>query len=326
MSLTSCVVSSAALAPRPWSAPLRESSRIASRRRDRLVVRAGAPVKTVEEAKEMLDREGYKMLDIRPFKAYDREHLTKPPQCTVSTPWVPEDGAAKLVERVENQGFRPSSGRLLVADFDGDTVRAAADALLEAGYDGVVAVEGGYNGWRKTFTTCGRRRPPQGKWVSSGEGGESLKSGLTLDPNVAAAYEENWGKAPPKHGETGVSLAKQAVEASRAGGKPGMEPEAPAGKRPDGFTTATIPDVALRPLAMDAEIAAKRREAEEKGLTAAYKSTISGGEGGAWGSDWDTYYTEDENRTPYYVNRVTGTTQWEEPKRWWANGMWIDAK
>jgi hypothetical protein len=22
-----------------------------------------------------------------------------------------------------------------------------------------------------------------------------------LDPNVAAAYEENWGKAPPKHGD-----------------------------------------------------------------------------------------------------------------------------
>ena len=324
MSLASCVPSSAALAPRR-SAPraLRESSRIASsRRRARFVVRAGAPVKTVEEAKEMLDREGYKMLDIRPFKAYDREHLTKPPQCTVSTPWIPDDGAEKLVERVENQGFRPYSGRLLVADFDGDTVRAAADALLEAGYTEVVAVEGGYNGWRKTFTTCGRRRPPQGKWVSSGKGGESLKSGLTLDPNVAAAYEENWGKAPPKHGETGESLAKQAVESIQAGEKPA----APAGKRPDGFTNAERPDVVLQPLAMDAEIAAKRREAEEKGLTASYKDKISGGEGGEWGSDWDTYYTEDESRTPYYVNRVTGTTQWEEPKRWWANGMWIDAK
>ena len=80
MSLASCVASSAALAPRR-SAPraLRESSRIASsRRRARLVVRAGAPVKTVEEAKEMLDREGYKMLDIRPFKAYDREHSRSP--------------------------------------------------------------------------------------------------------------------------------------------------------------------------------------------------------------------------------------------------------
>ena len=324
MSLASCVPSSAALAPRR-SAPraLRESSRIASsRRRARFVVRAGAPVKTVEEAKEMLDREGYKMLDIRPFKAYDREHLTKPPQCTVSTPWIPEDGAKKLIERVENQGFRPSSGRLLVADFDGDTVRAAADALFEAGYTEVVAVEGGYNGWRKIFTTCGRRRPPQGKWVSTGKGGESLKSGLTLDPNVAAAYEENWGKAPPNHGETGESLAKKAVEAIQAG----EQPTAPAGKRPDGFTNAERPDVVLQPLAMDAEIAAKRREAEERGHKVAYSNTISGGEGGEWGSDWDTYYTEDESRTPYYVNRVTGTTQWEQPRRWWSNGKWIDAK
>jgi len=40
---------------------------------------------------------------------------------------------------------------------------------------------------------------PMGKWVSTGK--ESLKSGLSLDPNVAAAYEENWGKAPPKHGD-----------------------------------------------------------------------------------------------------------------------------
>ena len=60
-------------------------------------------------------------------------------------------------------------------------------------------------------------------------------------------------------------------------------------------------------------------------LTCTVKDT-SGGEGGEWGSDWDTYYTEDESRTPYYVNRVTGTTQWEEPRRWWSNGKWIDAK
>ena len=295
MSLASCVASSAALAPRR-SAPraLRESSRIASsRRRARLVVRAGAPVKTVEEAKEMLDREGYKMLDIRPFKAYDREHLTKPPQCTVSTPWSPDDGAAKLIERVENQGFRPYSGRLLVADFDGDTVRAAADALLEAGYTEVVAVEGGYNGWRKIFTTCGRRRPPQGKWVSTGAGGESLKSGLTLDPNVAAAYEENWGKPPPKHGEKGESVA--------------------ASQRPN---------PALAPISMDADIVEARQRAIDNGHAASNGgAAISGA---AEGSAWDTFFTDDANRTPYYVNRNTGEKRWEEPERWWSGGKWVD--
>ena len=182
------------------------ASRVSRRRA--VSVTAGAPMKTVDEAKELLDRQGYKMLDIRPFKAYDREHLTKPPQCTVNCPVADGDDPSALAAKCESMGLRPGA-KLLVADFDGDTVQAAADALFAAGYVDVVAVEGGYNGWRRVFTTCGRRRPPQGKWISTGAGGESLKSGLTLDPNVAAAYEENWGKEPPKHGERGESLAER---------------------------------------------------------------------------------------------------------------------
>ena len=156
---------------------------------------------TVDEGKVMLDRDGYKMLDIRPFKAYDREHLTKPPQCTANVALAPGTlPDAKFVAAVESQGF-PKGAKLLVTDFDGEICQQAADMLHDAGFTAVVAVQGGYNGWRKVFTTCGRRRPPQGKWVSTGK--EALKSGLTLDPNVAAAYEENWGKEPPKHGEVG---------------------------------------------------------------------------------------------------------------------------
>ena len=68
----------------------------------------------------MLDREGYKMLDIRPFKAYDREHLTKPPQCTTNVALAPGTlPDAKFVAAVEAQGF-PKGAKLLVADFDGE--------------------------------------------------------------------------------------------------------------------------------------------------------------------------------------------------------------
>ena len=34
------------------------------------------------------------------------------------------------------------------------------------------------------------------------------------------------------------------------------------------------------------------------------------GRGATEGSKWLTFYTEDENRTPYYFNKETGETQW----------------
>ena len=280
------------------------ASRVSRRRA--VSVTAGAPMKTVDEAKELLDRQGYKMLDIRPFKAYDREHLTKPPQCTVNCPVADGDDPSALAAKCESMGLRPGA-KLLVADFDGDTVQAAADALFAAGYVDVVAVEGGYNGWRRVFTTCGRRRPPQGKWISTGAGGESLKSGLTLDPNVAAAYEENWGKEPPKHGERGESLAERTKGDASSAAEPARSHSPPA--------------PTLSPLAMDEEINRKREEARNNGHARGTSKALSDG---AEGSAWDTFY--DENNRPYYHNRETGETTWEEPNRWWSGGRWVDRK
>jgi hypothetical protein len=61
----------------------------------------------------------------------------------------------------------------------------------EFGYEQVFGVKGGYDGWMVKWTPSGRKRPPKGKFVATGR--ESLKSGLDLDPEVAATYEENWG-------------------------------------------------------------------------------------------------------------------------------------
>ena len=52
---------------------------------------------------------------------------------------------------------------------------------------------------------------------------------------------------------------------------------------------------------------------------------VAGG-GAAEGSNWETFYTDDEQRRPYYRNKKTGVTQWEEPKRWWSGGRWIEAE
>ena len=68
-------------------------------------------MQSVDECKELLDRGGYKMLDIRPWKAYDREHLTKPPQCTINAPLMDGDDPSVLLAKCENQGLRPAAKR-----------------------------------------------------------------------------------------------------------------------------------------------------------------------------------------------------------------------
>ena len=82
-----------------------------------IAMASAAPSLPVEDAKVLLERDGYKMLDVRSWKAYDREHLTKPPQCTANVPLADdEDPAAPggFVAKVTEQGFRPGS-KLLVA-------------------------------------------------------------------------------------------------------------------------------------------------------------------------------------------------------------------
>jgi rhodanese-related sulfurtransferase len=165
------------------------------------------PSVDVDAAKLMLDRGEHMFIDARTWKEYDRSHITKPVQKTINVPFDVEtrdcarwaaDAAAKT---------RPAQ-RLLIADADGTDVLAMTAALIELGYSNACAVEGGYAAWIAKYTTSGRKQPPKGKWISTGK--EALKSGLDLDPNVAAAYEENWGKAPPKYGDEAASRERGA--------------------------------------------------------------------------------------------------------------------
>lgn len=148
----------------------------------------------IDAGKLKLEREDYLFVDCRSFREYDRSHITKPPGRTVNVPASErvEDWVAACREKT-----RPLM-KVLIVDADGSRVDAFASALVDAGYSNVVAVEGGYEAWTAKYTTFGRKVPPKGKFVSTGK--EALKSGLDLDDTVAAAYEENWGKAPPKYG------------------------------------------------------------------------------------------------------------------------------
>ena len=62
--------------------------------------------------------------------------------------------------------------------------------LFAAGYTNAVLVEGGWAAWSRIFSTSGRRKPPPGKWVPTGQ--EALKSGLMS--GAAETYEEGGAK------------------------------------------------------------------------------------------------------------------------------------
>jgi rhodanese-related sulfurtransferase len=135
----------------------------------------GWPRIGVEAAYKVLFQEsGCVFLDLRGARAYDEEHLTKPPRCSVNAP-LPVGGApaggpppaafAAALAKV------PRSSRLLVASEDGGAdAEAAMGWIAAAGYKGAALVEGGYAAWRAVFSTSGRRRPPPGRWMPSGTG------------------------------------------------------------------------------------------------------------------------------------------------------------
>jgi len=149
-----------------------------------LVVRA-VEVEEVapKEGMVLLERQGWKFLDLRDERSYDNEHLTKPAQCSQNVP-LPEDVAA-LAQACESARLSKAVP-WLVADQDGSRSTEAAAALIDAGWE-AVAVVGGYSGWREVWTTSGRRVPPKGRWVATGK--EALKSGLNVG-GAALSYEE----------------------------------------------------------------------------------------------------------------------------------------
>ena len=142
-----------------------------------------------EDAKALLDTKACMFVDMRSEKAYDLEHITKPPRMTVNIPYQGGD-IEEYASLIQHRYSNTTTGMLLVCE-NGDVGIATAGVLQAKGYAKAYGVEGGYLAWMQKFTTSGRRRIG-GKFVSSGK--EALKSGLNLDAEVASTYEENWGR------------------------------------------------------------------------------------------------------------------------------------
>jgi len=137
----------------------------------------------------MVERERYKILDVRSAKAYDRQHITKPARSSISAPVCLNDEVTPngvFLMQAACAGSR--SAKLIVMCEDGGRwSEAAMEQLLDAGYIDALILEGGYAGWGEVWSPSGKRRPPPGRWVSTGK--EALKSGLNI-PGVAESYDE----------------------------------------------------------------------------------------------------------------------------------------
>lgn len=148
--------------------------------------------KDIDPAKLLMERQQFLFVDMRSAKMYENEHIVKPPRQTVNVPYAEEDSIEQFTDKLKNKYINPSSAKLLLACADGQIACKVAEKMQkEFGYEQVFGVKGGYDGWMVKWTPSGRKRPPKGKFVATGR--ESLKSGLDLDPEVAATYEENWG-------------------------------------------------------------------------------------------------------------------------------------
>eukprot|EP00193_Tetraselmis_chui_P013753 CAMPEP_0177771742 /NCGR_PEP_ID=MMETSP0491_2-20121128/11794_1 /TAXON_ID=63592 /ORGANISM="Tetraselmis chuii, Strain PLY429" /LENGTH=233 /DNA_ID=CAMNT_0019289391 /DNA_START=48 /DNA_END=746 /DNA_ORIENTATION=- len=167
--------------------------RIAARRA--FSVAAGGDWRQVdaEAGKVLLDREGYKFLDLRTEREFDNERLTKPARCSVNVPivTVDVDGTASANPEFATllaAAVPSKTTKLLVASQSGEPWSSyAMQVLTTLGYAEAVEVVGGYMAWTEVFSTSGRRRPPAGRWVSTGT--EALKSGLNVG-DAAASYTE----------------------------------------------------------------------------------------------------------------------------------------
>ncbi|KAI3431648.1 hypothetical protein D9Q98_004695 [Chlorella vulgaris] len=138
------------------------------------------------------------VLDIRPSHEYDEGRITKPPRKAVSVPFAAGQDGAGFVGRVSQQCTNKAAS-LIVMCADGDRGSAeAADLLQAAGYSAVMQMEGGYAGYSKVWGPSGKRRPPAGRWVSTGK--EALKSGLNV-PGAADSYDEGGNQKTAKYAE-----------------------------------------------------------------------------------------------------------------------------
>eukprot|EP00775_Hariotina_reticulata_P013892 gene13891-14011_t len=109
------------------------------------------PVVDAEEAKRLVEREGYKILDVRSAKDYDYGHITKPPRSSISAPVCSNDYASpshSFLDEVTS-AVPNNAAKLIVMCVDGGHwSEAALEQLSAAFYSAAVKLQGGYQGWQ----------------------------------------------------------------------------------------------------------------------------------------------------------------------------------
>jgi Fe-S cluster biosynthesis and repair protein YggX/rhodanese-related sulfurtransferase len=164
---------------------------------------------TADEAKRMIDSEGYKLLDVRSMPEYNAEHA----QGAYNIPYlhrapqgmIPNADFSRVV-----QGLFPDKNEKLITScqMGGRSVRAAAE-LLNMGYTNVVDMRGGF----------GSERDDVGNIVSKGwkdaglpvEGGETPGlnyKDIAAKTNDAAAQSGAEGCAPAPSAQPGARLSR----------------------------------------------------------------------------------------------------------------------
>merc|ERR1712070_208996 len=119
-----------------------------------------ASSKDIDAAKLLMERQQFTFIDMRSAKAYDKEHIVKPPRQTVNVPYVEgEDTLESFTSKVTTKYANPGSAKLLMVDADGTKGIEVARRMRR--------VDG-------EMDASGRKRPPKGRFVSTGR--ESLKS------------------------------------------------------------------------------------------------------------------------------------------------------
>ncbi|PSC73631.1 vacuolar sorting-associated 35B-like [Micractinium conductrix] len=168
-------------------AALSRPAALAPRRRCRPACAASAaPSVDVESARKLLDG-AVTVIDLRPTGWYEESRISKPPRKSVNVPFAAGGDTAGFVAEVA-RAAPSAAARLIVMCGDGGAdSAAAADALVAAGYSSVQVMEGGFAAYSAVWGPSGKRRPPAGRWVSTGK--EALKSGLNV-PGAAESYTE----------------------------------------------------------------------------------------------------------------------------------------
>lgn len=72
----------------------------------------------VKDAKLLLEREGYKLIDVRSAREYDEAHLTKPPRTCFNVPYQ-SGGEPQFVQGVEALCRSKEASKVMVACADG---------------------------------------------------------------------------------------------------------------------------------------------------------------------------------------------------------------